>query len=162
MYVVEKKMIGGVMRTVRKKIVPPAEIPTIAIKNAQKKGFAFMTNPEKTVSKNTYKTYKGQLNKMSGALGYTTVGQLITKHRQIIEWAKSTYPDISKQKLFMSAVFYVLNQKPFIKMGVAKPYYDEFQKMKKSDINSNAQKGNINKVEQIKALIQIGSKHWKH
>jgi hypothetical protein len=164
MYVVQKKMIGGVMRTVRMKLVPLKDIPEIDAQATQpepKKGFEFVINPDKNVTKNTLKTYKGQLNKMYGALGYKTVGQLINKHSEILAWLRITYPDISKQKLFMSSVFYMLNRKPFIKMGVAKPYYDEFQKMKKAQIEDNAKKGKLKPEEIDKALEQISANHWK-
>jgi hypothetical protein len=161
MFVVEKKMIDGKMRTIKKKIVPVKDIPTLSV--ASRTGFAFMLNPEKkNLTKNTVKTYKSQLNKMSGALGYTTAGHLITKHKQILAWSRTTYPEVVKRKLFLSSVFYILNQKPFIKMGVAKPYYDEFQKLKKAEITTNARAGTINKTDHLKALVQIGIKHWKH
>ena len=159
MYVVEKKMIGGKMRTIKKKIVPVKDIPTLSV--ASRKGFAFMANPEKNVTKNTIKTYKSQLNKMSGALGYTTAGHLITKHRAILAWSRKTYSEVVQRKLFLSSVFYILNQKPFIKMGVAKPYYDEFQKLKKAEITGNVRNGVISKADHVKALAQMRVKHWK-
>lgn len=159
MYIVEKKMIDGKMRTIKKKIVPVKDIPTLS--TASRKGFAFMVNPEKNVTKNTIKTYKSQLNKMSGALGYTTAGHLITKHREILAWARATYSEVVKRKLFLSSVFYILNQKPFIKMGVAKPYYDEFQKLKKTEIADNVRNGKLKPENHVKALTQIAVKHWK-
>ena len=162
MFVVEKKMIGGVMRTIKKKLVPLKEIPELDIQSIPKKGFEFVINPDKNVTKNTLKTYKGQLNKMSRMIGYTTVGQLINKHSEILAWLRTTSPDISKQKLFMSSVFYMLNRKPFIKMGVAKPYYDEFQKMKKAQIDDNIGKSKLKPEEINKALDLINTNHWKH
>ena len=162
MYVVEKKMIDGKMRTIKKKLVPVKDIPTLSDSRTEKKGFAFMVNPEKpNLTKNTVKTYKAQLNKMSAMLGYTTAKDLITKHSQIMTWAHATYPDTNRCKLFLSAVFYILNQKPFIKMGVAKPYYEEFQKLKKVEITNNARNGILKPDDHIKALLQISQSYFK-
>lgn len=81
----------------------------------------------KTVTKNTLKTYKTCLNKLSAA-EISTVSELVAHQDKAIEIAKKeTKGDESKMRIFLSACFYVLSDMP---NESKTKLFNEFQKYK--------------------------------
>ena len=136
-------MINGKRVIIRKTIGDPVDLPDLTPKEGM---FIFVPNPEHNpVSINTIKTYRVQLNRVAKELKIDTPAKLVNEYTTVIRWLHATLPELQKRKLFLSAVFYQLTQKPWTDTDRL-PYYMEFNKAKLESVGATAKKENYGKI----------------
>ena len=100
--------------------------------------FQFLSNPTKTVSPNTIATYKSQLNNLAKVTRIDTCYKLIKSHAEVLKFMKS-HVKISAHGLFLSAIFYELNQATFDKKDMV-PFYRALHPIKMAQIQVSIDK----------------------
>jgi hypothetical protein len=119
--------------------------------------FEFVVNPTKECSKGTLKNYKTILNKIASNLGYTSPEDLIENSDDILEFMRESTKSTTARKVFLSAIFYVLNRPEYDKECMV-PYYKAFAACKVKEIKENS---NLTTTDKKEKVNQVKKNHKK-
>ena len=120
-------------RIIHLRVIPENMVPTLH-EGRRKNAFEFYINPIKKITPNTLKTYRSMLNSMAKAIDVTKCHELVKEHAKVLaymEKLKST-----SHGLFLSAVFYELNQPLYNKQDMV-PYYKALHPIKMAQIQKS-------------------------
>lgn len=117
--------------------------------------FEITEHPTKEISTRTFGNYKGVLNKIATNLGYTTPEDLIDYSEDILDFMRETTKSVVARKVFLSAIFYILNRPEYKKSDML-PYYKAFSACKIKEIKQNS---NLDPVEKKEKLKQVKNNH---
>lgn len=91
----------------------------------------------KPLSKETIKKYKTKLNILADEYGFDTPEKLLDSAPAVVVFMRNHSKRYVDMFYFLSAVFYAIGTQDFTKDPRGKPYYDEFQKIKKHSSADN-------------------------
>ena len=95
--------------------------------------FQFARNADKPISDATVSIYKANLNRIAKNLGITNEGELISRASEVIEWLNAQEYNPQQRKIFLSAIFYVINKPPYTDIQ-RKLFIEAFGDAKKEQI----------------------------
>jgi hypothetical protein len=82
----------------------------------------------KEIAPSTAKVYKSYLNRFAKGPGWDTVEQLIARQKQAAQFIEEQSKTLQEQRVWLSAVMYVLPEEYRSEGGVKTAYYHLFQK----------------------------------
>jgi hypothetical protein len=148
---VKFKIVDGKEIKITYRSVPDHLIPTHL--NPKKGKFQFYSNPSKDVTANTIATYRTQLNNLARSTGIDNNYKLIKNSKQALEYYEKLKPSV--KPLFLSAVFYELNQPNYNKEDMV-PYYKALQPIKIAQVKASIERSDS--VEEKLRLTEMLNK----
>jgi hypothetical protein len=98
--------------------------------------FQFTRNADKPISDATVSIYKSNLNRIAKNLGITNEAGLISRDSDVIDWLNSQEYTPQQRKIFLSAIFYVINKAPYTDIQ-RKLYIEAFGEAKKEQVENS-------------------------